>query len=91
MAYEIIATPEMLNQSADTVDTNADTIRHEVEGVNELLGMLRQTFIGRRAADFFQRYDSAHQDMQEWDRIVRSFAQEMRDAASNLNKADTPS
>lgn len=88
MSYIIKATPSELRNAAANVEDNAEQIRSEVENVRTLLDQLRQTFLGERASDFFNRYETAYQDMQRWDDIVRSFSDEMREAANRLEAAD---
>ena len=88
--YEIKATPPMLDSSANTIEENASVIRSEVQAVDELLNALRGTFLGNRAADFFQEYDMARDIMEQWDDVVLSFAQELHTAAQRLRSADTP-
>ena len=88
MSYEIRATIEMLRGSAETVDNNANTIRREVEAVRQLLDALRPSFTGLRSERFFSRFDQDYQSMQEWDRVVRSFAEEMRGAADRFQAVE---
>lgn len=88
MAYEIIATPAMLLSSADKIETNAETIRREIERIREMLEPVRSSFTGEKSRKFFQRYDAAYNDMQQWDNIVRSFAEEMREAAMRIRAVD---
>lgn len=88
MAYTIRLTPPQLRTKADEIDRNAEIVRREVQEITQLLGSLRPTFIGETAASFFKEYDSAHQDMEQWDDIVKSFATEIREAANNLERAD---
>lgn len=88
MAHIIRATPPMLRDSANKIETNAETIRREIERIREMLEPVRSSFKGERSRKFFQKYDAAYTDMQQWDDIVRSFAQEMRDAATRIEIAD---
>jgi WXG100 family type VII secretion target len=88
MPYEIEADPGMLFSSADTIETNAEIIRKEVNNVQMLLEPIRQSFLGNSADKFFRQYDQAYEEMQQWDDIVRSFADELRTAATRLRAAD---
>lgn len=88
MSYEILAQITEMRNCASTIEDNSEIIRREVEQVRELVSPLRQTFMGNRASDFFQKYDQAYDDMQQWDDIVRSFAEELRLAANALEAAD---
>lgn len=89
MAYRITAAPASLRSSAEIIDTNAEKIRLEIERIREAIEPLRSTFIGQRASKFFEHYDVSSAEMAEWDDIVRSFAQEMREAAMRIESADT--
>lgn len=86
--YEIKATPQQLDASASTIEENANTIRTEIQSVEELLNALRATFLGNRASAFFQQFDQARDDMEQWDDVVISFAQQLRTAAQRLRAAD---
>lgn len=88
MGYIIKATPAQLLTSANEIENNAAEIRQEVEKVREALEPLRQSFLGESAKGFFTEYDQSYEQMQNWDNIVRSFAEEMRTAAMQLRAAD---
>ncbi len=89
MTYEIKAQLELMESSASEIETNATQIQQEVQAVDDMLRMLRQSFLGQRASAFFRQYDQAYETMQEWHQIVNSFAQELRADAARLRRADT--
>jgi len=88
MSGEIKASPAQLENSADTIEQNAATIRKELNAINDSLATLRRTFLGQRAAGFFKQYDASMQDMQEWNEVLRSFSTELRTVAQRLRAAD---
>jgi len=88
--YEIKANIADVRAAAAEIEAQATIVRNEVEQITDLLATLRQTFLGERAADFFQKYDQAHQTMDQWDELVLSFAQELNEAAARYEAADQP-
>jgi len=88
MGYEIIGRIEEMRRGGNTIKENAEIIQREVLRVDELLQPLRSSFLGNRAKDFFQKYDQAKVDMDAWDEIVLSFADELLEAARRLEAAD---
>ena len=86
--YEIKANIVDVRNSASEIEGQAAVIRREVQGIADQLAQLKQTFLGNRAADFFQKFDQGHQQMQEWDKLVLSFAQELQEAAARYSAAD---
>lgn len=88
MAYEIVGRIEEMRRGGNTIKENAEIIQREVQRVNDLLEPLRNSFLGNRARDFFQKYDQAKTDMEAWDEIVLSFAEELLEAARKLEAAD---
>lgn len=88
MAYTIRLTPPDLRKKASEIDQNAETVKKEVAEIEALVNRLRATFLGETASAFFKEFDAARQNMQQWDDIVRSFAEEIREAANKLEKAD---
>ncbi len=88
MSYTIRLTPPELRQKAEEIDRNAKIVEKEVAEIEALVNRLRSTFLGETASIFFKEFDSARQNMTQWDDIVRSFATEIRDAANKLEKAD---
>lgn len=89
--YEIKANIVDVRSAATEIETQATVVRNEVQQIADLLATLRQTFLGDRAADFFQKFDQAHQQMGQWDELVRSFANELNEAAARYDAADRPS
>lgn len=88
MSYTIRLTPPELRQKAEEIDRNAKIVEKEVAEIEALVNRLRGTFLGETASMFFKEFDSARQNMSQWDDIVRSFSIEIRDAANKLEKAD---
>lgn len=88
MTYTIRLTPPELKAKADDINRNAEIVKREVETIKGLVGKLRPTFLGETASSFFKEFDSALRDMEQWDDIVRSFAAEITDAATKLERAD---
>lgn len=86
--YEIKANLVDVRNSASEIETQAGIIRNEVQQIADALNTLKQTFLGNRAGDFFQKFDQGHQQMQEWDKLVLSFAQELQEAAARYQAAD---
>jgi len=86
--YTIRLTPSELRQRATDIDDNADIVKREVDKISQEVNNLRPTFIGVTASNFLKQYDDAHADMEEWDKIVRQFADLLNLAANNLQKAD---
>lgn len=88
MTYTIRLTPPELRQKAANIDNNASIVQREVSSIEQIVNRLRPTFLGETASVFFKEFDSALQSMQQWDDIVRSFATEIREAATKLEAAD---
>lgn len=88
MTYTIRLTPPELRQKASNIDNNASIVQREVSSIEQIVSRLRPTFLGETASVFFKEFDSALQNMQQWDDIVRSFATEIREAANKLEAAD---
>jgi WXG100 family type VII secretion target len=89
--YEIKANIAEVLSSATEIETQAGLIRTEVQQMSDAIATLRQTFLGNRAADFFSKYDQYADIMDQWDDLVLSFAEELREAAARYDAADTPS
>lgn len=87
-SYTIRLTPPELRQKASNIDTNAAIVQREVTSITQIVSRLRATFLGETAASFFKEFDTAHQSMEQWDDIVKSFATEIREAATKLEAAD---
>jgi WXG100 family type VII secretion target len=88
--YEIKANIADVLAAASEIEAQAGIIRSEVSQIAEAVATLRQTFLGNRAADFFQKFDQYHDHMQQWDDIVMSFAAELQEAAARYDAADQP-
>jgi WXG100 family type VII secretion target len=88
MTYTIRLTPAELRQKADTIEQNANIVKKDVNDVKGMVSKIRSSFLGQTAATFFKKFDTACQDMDQWDKVVRSFALELRDAANKLEAAD---
>lgn len=86
--YTIRLTPAELRKYADDIEANAEIVRREINATTEEVNTLRPTFVGQSASRFFKDFDSAQNDMRTWDETVLSFAQLLRQAATNLEKAD---
>lgn len=88
MAYTIRLTVQELRSRAETISSNATTVSREVEAIAQIIDSLRPTFIGNKAARFFKEFDAARNDMTQWSSIVNSFAEELRETASVMEKTD---
>jgi WXG100 family type VII secretion target len=86
--YEIKANIADVRAAATEIESQSGLVRNEVAQIADLLATLRQTFLGDRASDFFQKFDQAHQGMDQWDEVVMSFAQELNEAAARYDAAD---
>jgi WXG100 family type VII secretion target len=86
--YTIRATPAELLQRAAEIESNADLVRKEVEKISQEIDNLRPTFIGQSASHFLKEFENSRSDMENWDKLVRSFASLIQAAAINLDKAD---
>lgn len=91
MPYEIRGQLQLMESSANEIENNASLIQQEVQAVDDMLRMLRQSFLGQRASTFFRQYDQAYETMQEWHQIVQSFAHELRADVERLRRADNAS
>ncbi len=88
MTYTIRLTPPDLRNRADVISNNAGTVAREVEAIAQIIDSLRPTFLGNRASNFFKEFDAARGDMEQWSKLVNSFAEELRAAANRLESAD---
>jgi len=88
MANTIRLTPSDLRSRASEIQRNSEVVKREVEEITRLLESLKPTFLGESAQAFFKDFNNARGDMDNWDDIVRSFANELNDAANNLERAD---
>lgn len=88
MSYTIRLTPSDIRRRADSIQQNAEKVRQEVSKVEQLLNSLKPTFLGQRAEKFFREFDRERSNMQQWDDIVRSFAEELRNTAARMDRAD---
>ncbi len=86
--YTIRLTPPELRSRADEIEHNANVVRKEVETIVNEVQALRPTFIGATATKFLSEFDGARSDMEQWDDLVKQFADLLRLAANNLEKAD---
>lgn len=86
--YKILATPVQLRQKASDIEQNAETVKKEIAQIIGLVSGLRPTFLGETATQFFKQFDSSIKNMEQWDDVVRSFAQEIREAANAIENAD---
>jgi WXG100 family type VII secretion target len=88
MSYEIRGNPAGLEASANAIEQHTALIHRELQSVHDLLMTLRRTFVGQRAAGFFQQYDTAYQDATEMEGVLRALTAEMRAVAQRLRAAD---
>ena len=86
--YTIRLTASELRSRAQEIDDNATKVRGEVQKIEDEIGRLRPTFLGESANKFMNEFNSARSDMDQWDDIVKQFADLLRIAAANLEKAD---
>jgi WXG100 family type VII secretion target len=84
----IRVTPSELRRRAKVINQNADDVKRDVDKINELVDGLRPTFIGNRASKFFKEFDSVRGNMQKWDDIIRSFAEQLERKARDFEIAD---
>lgn len=87
-SYTIRLTPAQLRGKAGEIESNARVVEQEVNAVDALVNTLRPTFLGETAAEFFRDFAQARGNMERWDDVVRSFAEEIREAANRLEAAD---
>lgn len=87
-SYTIRLTPPELRNRAQEIEDNANKVRGEVQKIVEEVNRLRPTFLGESASKFMNEFNSARSDMEQWDDIVKQFADLLRMAANNLEKAD---
>lgn len=86
--YEIKLTPSELRKYADEIERYAEIVRKEVQDTGMEIDSLRPTFLGQSATKFFQQFNQSRSDMEQWDKIVRNFAVQLREAADRLQRAD---
>lgn len=86
--YIIRATPQELRQRAGEIESNAETVRREVDRISQEIDKLRPTFVGHAATKFLKDYTTARTDMENWDDVVRQFADLLRQTAANLETID---
>ncbi len=88
MTYTIRLTPPELRQKASNIESNAALVQKEVAAIQQIIYRLRPTFLGETASAFFKEFEASMRDLEQWDDIVRSFSNEIRDAANKLEAAD---
>jgi WXG100 family type VII secretion target len=86
--YTIRLTPVELRSRAQEIEDNANKVRGEVQKIVDEVNSLRPTFLGESASKFMGEFNSARSDMEQWDDVVKQFADLLRVAASNLEGAD---
>jgi WXG100 family type VII secretion target len=86
--YTIRLTPSELRKRADEIEQNAKIVQKEVDNISNEVQGLRPTFMGATASKFLTEFDRSRSDMEQWDDIVKQFANLLRMAANNLEKAD---
>ena len=86
--YTIRLRPADLRQRADEIERNANIVRKEVETIETEVTSLKPTFMGTTATKFLTEFGNARSEMEQWDDIVKQFADLLRVAANNLEKAD---
>lgn len=86
--YTIHLTAAELRRCAQEIEDNANKVCSEVQKIENEVTRLRSTFLGESASKFMGEFNSARSDMEQWDDIVKQFADLLRIAADNLEKAD---
>ncbi len=86
--YTIRLTPAELRSRAQEIEDNANKVRAEVQKIGDEVSRLRPTFLGESASKFMGEFNSARSEMEQWDDIVKQFADLLRVAAANLENAD---
>ncbi len=86
--YTIRLTPAELRSRAQEIEDNANKVRGEVQKIMDEVNRLRPTFLGESASKFMGEFNSARSDMEQWDDVVKQFADLLRVAANNLEGAD---
>ena len=89
--YTIRLTPLELQSRAEEIENSASKVRAEVQKIEEEINRLKPTFLGESADKFMSEFNSARSDMDQWDDIVKQFADLLRVAAQNLDAADRAS
>lgn len=87
-SYTIRLTPTELRTRAQEIEDNANKVRGEVQKIMDEVNRLRPTFLGESANKFMGEFNSARSDMEQWDDVVKQFADLLRIAANNLENAD---
>lgn len=88
MSYTIRLQPADIRRRATNITNQANTVQREVAAISTTLDSLRPTFLGNKAARFFKAFDRERVYINQWDDIVRSFADELTTIATRMEKAD---
>lgn len=84
----IIVTPSQLNQSASSLETDAQSLKTELDAVNQIIQFLKTTHIAPRLDRIYTDWDQAYNtEFVNWDGLVRSFASFLRTTATNMINA----
>ena len=84
----IIETPSQLNQIASSLETDAQSLKTELESVNQIVQFLKTTHIAPRLDRIYTDWDQAYNtEFVNWDQLVRGFAGYLRTTATNMINA----
>lgn len=73
---------------AAAIDQSAAQIEKDIQEVYAVLNELRSSFIGNTATEFFSAFDNAYAYMEQWDDVVRRYAEELRHIATVMHRVD---
>ena len=80
--------PHEAREHANEIGRNAAIVGEQVQEISDLLARLKPTFLGEASSAFYEAFYKKKTEMEDWKRIVDSFAQELRQAADDLERKD---
>lgn len=85
---QIIQDPSQLDRIASTLETDAQSIKSELDAVNQIIQFLKTTHIAPRLERIYADWDQAYNsEFVNWDHLVRDFAGYLRTTAKNMKNA----
>lgn len=78
-------TPFQLKQIAGALETDAQSLKSEMDAVNTIIQFLRTTEIAPRLEMIYADWDQAYQtNFVNWEKVVRGFANHLQVTANNM-------
>lgn len=85
---QITQTPSELNTKAGALETDAISLKTEMDNVDQIIQFLKTTHIAPRLTNIYSDWDLAYNtQLKNWDQLLRDFSSFLRTTATNMINA----